>query len=120
MHLFGSRSGTHVAVSGCEGADGRHYAKGQANPAQHGVAGVPLQDMSVMEDAEEQDWKRSRGQGDMSPLKWKKSAARGTGGLTQEGSGVDGGSEEGAFWRVFPTCAGITGKRSIGDHDITG
>lgn len=37
--------------------------------------------------------------------------------LTQEGSGVDGGAEEGALRRTFPTCAGITRKYFISVHE---
>lgn len=62
---------THVAVSGRERAHGCHHAEGQANPAQHEVARVLLQDMSMVEDAEDQNWKGGQGQCDTALLKWE-------------------------------------------------
>lgn len=77
---------------------------------------VLLQDVSVVKDAEEQNWKGGQGQQcgsgrSMTLLKFAE------GKLTQEGSGVDGGAEEGALRRTFPTCAGITRKYFISDHE---
>lgn len=58
---------THVAVAGGKRTNGRGRAEGQAGPAQHGVARVLLQDVSVVEDAEVQNWRRDQGQCDAIP-----------------------------------------------------